>query len=81
MRGEVVPSPSPSLDATLSVPVELGVSGTRVGVDGAEDRGVGTGEVLGGKGDLGAEPGTAGAGSAMGLALIPYLCSVRKRHG
>lgn len=77
MRGDA-PSPSPSLDATLSVPADVGVSGTRVGVDGVE-RGAGIGEAGGGRGDLGADPGKAG--SDMGLTLMPYFCSIDERHG
>ena len=75
VRGDVAPLPSPSLDATLSVPE--GVSGTSVGVEGAE-RALGTGDMGGGIGDLGAEPGIGG--NAIGLTLIPYFRSSRGRR-
>ena len=64
------PLPSPSLEATLSVPD--GVPGANVGVDGAESA-LGTGDIGGGIGDLGAAPGIGG--KVMGLTLIPYLRS------
>ena len=75
VRGDVEPSTSPSLDATLSVPVgdkapeALDVEeDVESGVEGA-----GTGDAGATKGDLGT--GVILAGSVMGFILMPYFCS------